>query len=102
MAKVLVLYKTPVDTEAFDKHYAEVHAPLARKIAGLKRFEASRGPVMSAEGVSPWYLVVTLQFDSLADLQEGMGSAEGLAASADVATFAEGGADLLIFEDETL
>ena len=31
MAKVLVLYKTPKSAEAFDKHYAAVHIPLAKK-----------------------------------------------------------------------
>jgi len=30
MASVLVLYKTPKDTTAFDKHYFETHIPLER------------------------------------------------------------------------
>ena len=32
MAEVVVLYKTPKDPAAFDKHYAETHIPLAKKI----------------------------------------------------------------------
>jgi uncharacterized protein (TIGR02118 family) len=34
MAQVGVMYKTPKDTAAFDKHYAENHIPLANKIPG--------------------------------------------------------------------
>ncbi len=35
MAQVVVMYKTPKDTAAFDKHYSEIHIPLAKKIPGL-------------------------------------------------------------------
>lgn len=31
MPKVLVLYKTPKSAEAFDKHYMNVHVPLAKR-----------------------------------------------------------------------
>jgi uncharacterized protein (TIGR02118 family) len=29
------MYKTPRDAAAFDKHYAEKHIPIAKKIPGL-------------------------------------------------------------------
>ena len=45
MASLVVLYKTPKDPAAFDKHYSEKHIPLAKKIPGLRRYEISRGPV---------------------------------------------------------
>ena len=41
MAQLLVLYKTPKDAAAFDKHYAEKHAPLAKKIPGLRKYDLS-------------------------------------------------------------
>lgn len=31
MARLLVMYKTPRDTAAFDKHYFEKHVPIAKK-----------------------------------------------------------------------
>jgi uncharacterized protein (TIGR02118 family) len=37
MAKLVVLYKKPKNTEAFDKHYSSVHVPLAKKNLGLKK-----------------------------------------------------------------
>jgi uncharacterized protein (TIGR02118 family) len=33
MARLLVMYKTPRDAAAFDKHYAERHVPLAKKFS---------------------------------------------------------------------
>jgi uncharacterized protein (TIGR02118 family) len=99
LATLLVLYKTPTDAAAFDKYYAETHIPLAKKIPGLRSYKVSKGAVASPAGASGVHLVATLDFDSMADLQKGLGSAEGGAAAGDLPNFATGGADLLIFED---
>jgi uncharacterized protein (TIGR02118 family) len=98
MAKLVVMYHAPKDAAAFDKHYAEIHAPLAKKVPGLKKFELSQGPVMTPAGPSDFHLIVTLEFDDMGALQKGLSSPEGQAAAADVGTFATGGADLLIFD----
>jgi uncharacterized protein (TIGR02118 family) len=98
MAQVVVMYKTPKDTAAFDKHYSEIHIPLAKKIPGLKKYEVSKGPVGTPAGPSGFHLIAVLTFDSMAALQAGFGSAEGKAAGADVAKFATGGADMLLFD----
>jgi uncharacterized protein (TIGR02118 family) len=98
MAKVLVLYKKPKNAEAFDKHYAAVHIPLAKKIPGLKKFDISKGAVATPTGASDVHLVATLYFDSMEALQSGLGSAEGKAAAGDLANFADGGADLYFFD----
>jgi uncharacterized protein (TIGR02118 family) len=94
-----VLYKTPADGQAFDRYYAETHAPLAKKIPGLRSYRISKGAVATPAGASNVHLVATLTFDSLAALQSGLGSAEGAAAAGDLPNFASGGADLYIFED---
>ena len=60
MAKVLVLYKKPKSAEAFDKHYASVHIPLAKKIPGLKKYDVSAGGVGTPAGPSDIHLVATL------------------------------------------
>jgi len=98
MAELVVLYKTPKDTAAFDKHYAETHIPLAKKLPGLKKYAVSKGPVGSPAGPSGIHLVAILTFNSVADIQAAFGSAEGKAAAGDVPKFASGGADLLIFD----
>jgi uncharacterized protein (TIGR02118 family) len=98
MAKVLVLYKKPKSAEAFDKHYASVHIPLAKKIPGLKKYDVSTGGVGTPAGPSEIHLVATLAFDSLDALKAGMSSAEGKATAADLANFADGGVDLYLFD----
>jgi len=98
MAQVVVMYKTPKDTAAFDKHYFEIHIPLAKKIPGLRKYEVSRGPVATPAGPSAFHLIATLYFDNLAAIQAGFGSPEGKAAGADVAKFATGGADMIMFD----
>jgi uncharacterized protein (TIGR02118 family) len=98
MAQLLVLYKTPKDAAAFDKHYAEKHIPIAKKIPGLRKYEVSTGPVVTPAGPSPYHLVAALTFDNLGAIQSAFGSAEGQAAAADVPTFASGGAEMFIFD----
>lgn len=98
MAQVVVMYKTPKDTAAFDKHYSEIHIPLAKKIPGLRKYEVSKGPVGTPAGPSGFHLIATLHFDDVAAVKAGFGSPEGKAAGADVAKFATGGADMIIFD----
>lgn len=98
MAKVLVLYKKPKSAEAFDKHYASVHIPLAKKIPGLNKYHISSGVVATPAGPSDIHLVAELHFSSMDALGAGMGSPEGKAAAGDLANFADGGVDLYIFD----
>ncbi|MBX9614525.1 MAG: EthD family reductase [Brevundimonas sp.] len=102
MAQLVVTYGTPTDPAAFDRHYAEIHVPLARKLPGLRRFELSDGPVMTPEGPAGVHLIAILTFDSLEALAAASASPEGQAAAADVATFATGGATLLMYETRTV
>lgn len=100
MARLLVMYKTPRDTAAFDKHYSERHVPLAKQIPGLRKYEVSQGPVGSPMGSSNYHLVAILHFDNMAAIQSAFGSAEGQAAVSDVQTFATGGVDIFMFDNK--
>jgi uncharacterized protein (TIGR02118 family) len=100
MAQVLVMYKTPKDTAAFDKHYSEIHIPLAKKIPGLRKYEVSKGVVGTPGGPSGFHLIAILHFDDLAAVKAGFGSPEGKAAGADVAKFATGGADMIMYDNK--
>ncbi len=99
MARLVVLYKTPKDTAAFDRHYFSTHVPLARKIPGLRKFEVSQGVVASPLGASGLHLVATLYFDDMAAVQNAFASPEGQAAAADVQTFTTEPPDMLVFEN---
>ncbi len=98
MALLIAVYKTPKDKTAFDRYYRETHAPLAKKVPGLKAYEISKGPVVMPGGASNVHLVAILTFDSMAALQAGLASPEGRAAAGDLANFADGGADLMMFD----
>ena len=98
MAALVVIYKAPKDTSAFDKHYFEKHVPIAKKLPGLRKYSVSHGPVATPAGPSGFHLIATLTFDNLAAIQAALASAEGQAAAADVQTFATGGADMILFD----
>ena len=98
MAKLVVIYKTPKDSAHFDAHYASTHIPLAKKIPGLRKFEVSGGAVGSPAGDPGVHLVALLAFESLEAIGAGLSSSEGQAAAGDLANFASGGAELLMFD----
>ena len=83
MAQMIVIYKTPKNPAAFDRHYFEVHVPLARQLPGLRKLETSRGPIISLYGASDVHLVASLHFDSLSDINAAFMSECGRACAAD-------------------
>jgi uncharacterized protein (TIGR02118 family) len=99
MARLVVMYRTPKDPAAFDKHYAATHIPLAKKIPGVRKYEISQGPVGTPAGPSAFHLVATLHFDDVPAIQKGIASPEGQAAVADVQVFATGGVDIYMFDN---
>ncbi len=101
MKQVIVIYGMPEDPAAFDRHYAEVHIPLTRKMPLLKGFEVSRGPVAASAG-APVHLVAILSYASGEDLEVSLASPEGQAAVADVGNFATGGATLLTIDSDSV
>jgi len=98
MARLVVMYKTPRDTGAFDSYYFKTHVPIAKKIPGLRKYEVSRGAVATPAGPSGYHLVAILHFDDVAAIQAAFGSPEGKAAVADLGNFASEGADIIMFE----
>jgi uncharacterized protein (TIGR02118 family) len=87
MVKLIALYKKPDDIASFDKHYAEVHAPLVKKMPGLRKMEVSK-ITGSAIGETPNYLVCDMYFDSRDALDAALASAPGRAAGKDLMSFA--------------
>src|SRR6266852_3811737 len=64
MAKMTVIYKTPKDIEFFERHYFDVHVPLAKQLSGLIKYEISDAAIVSTTGHSA-YRVANLYFESL-------------------------------------
>lgn len=75
-ARFLVLYATPTDSDAFDRHYHDVHIPLTKRLPGLRRYSLSRD-VASIRGGEPYYLIAELEWDNLEALRAAFTSPEG-------------------------
>jgi uncharacterized protein (TIGR02118 family) len=100
MAQMIVIYRTPRDVEAFDRHYFDIHVPLVRKLPGLKKYEVSDGPIAMPAGTSAVHRIGTLQFDDLAAIRTAFASPEGQAAGADRRRFApdDSGFEMFLFD----
>jgi uncharacterized protein (TIGR02118 family) len=98
MAKIVALYKKPANPAAFDAYYFSTHVPIAKQIAGLRRYEVNVGPVTTLQGASPYHMAAVLSFDSMSALQQALNSPEGAATAADLANFAQAGVDVLLFD----
>ena len=99
MVRYLVLYDTPEDPAAFDRHYRQIHIPLAKKLPGLRRYTISRN-VAPVRGSVPYYLVAELDWDDMDALRDAFASPEGQATAQDVPTFAGDRVRSLIYEVE--
>ena len=97
MAKMVVIYKTPKDPAAFERHYFEVHVPLAKQLPGLRSYEASKGPITSLAAATDTYLVGILHFDSLVAIRDAFASDCGRACAADRRALVPDERDVQIF-----
>ena len=87
MVKLIALYRTPADVEAFDKHYYDVHIPLIKKTAGLRKLEVTTitgAPI----GETKYHLVAEMYYDSVDAMNAANASPEGRAAGKDLMGFA--------------
>jgi uncharacterized protein (TIGR02118 family) len=99
MVRLLLLYDQPDDRKAFDRHYREVHIPLAKKLPALRRYTLSRQP-RTIRG-DAYYMIAELDWDDMDALQRAFQSPEGQATAEDVANLAPDGAvRSMIFELE--
>jgi uncharacterized protein (TIGR02118 family) len=82
-ARFIVMYDTPSDVDAFERHYNDVHIPLAKQYPGLRRYTCTREP--AAVIGEPCYMVAMLDWDDMAALEAALGSEIGQRAAEDAA-----------------
>lgn len=82
-ARFLVLYATPTDPQAFERHYRQVHIPLTRRLPGLRRYSLGRN-VTTVRGGATCYLIAQLEWDSRQALRAAFDSPEGRATADDM------------------
>jgi uncharacterized protein (TIGR02118 family) len=97
MGQMVVIYKKPKNPAAFIGHYFGVHVPLAKQLPGLRKYETSKGPIVSLAGNADAYFVATLHFGSLADIKAAFASDCGRACAADRRHLAPNDKDVQMF-----
>ena len=101
MAKMLVIYKTPADPAAFERHYHDIHVPLAKQLPGLHRYEINQPPIVSLTPGEVPYRVATLYFDSLEAMRTAFASEIGKACAVDRRKLAgDDAVTILLFDTE--
>ena len=99
---MIAIYKTPKDIEAFDKHYFEVHIPMAKKLPGLLKYDVGRSPIISTTGHSDIYCISTLYFESLDAIKIAFASPQGQLCAADRRILAPENDDVQIYLFDTV
>jgi uncharacterized protein (TIGR02118 family) len=94
--KLVVLYTLPEDTDAFDRHYFDIHLPLVHQIPGLRRAETGRFIDVLDGGEQTFYRVAELYFPDQATMDAGIASDQGKATAADYAKIAPPGSRMFV------
>ncbi len=87
MVKLVAIYTTPEDVQAFESHYCEIHAPLVRKMPGLKKLEVSRF-FGAPQGDARYHMMAEMYFADKDALFAALKSVEGKDAGKDLMGFA--------------
>ena len=86
--RMIALYKTPPDTEAFDRAYFGTHLPLLAKVPGLEKTVVSRFTrTVIGEAL---YLMAEMFFPDEATLKAALKTPQMGEAAKNLASFADG------------
>jgi uncharacterized protein (TIGR02118 family) len=99
MPRLVALYSTPDDIDAFDAHYRDVHAPIVSRYPHLRDVRLSKVAGVGGRP-PPYYLMAEMAFDSSADLDEALASEPAAESARDLRGFAGAGVLLFIASDE--
>jgi uncharacterized protein (TIGR02118 family) len=92
MHTLTAIYGAPENREEFDKHYNDIHTPLAKQMEGLRRMEVTWVDKMLTPGnqtlAAQPHLVCTMYFDDEEALRASMKSPNSRAAAKDLMGFA--------------
>ncbi|HEX7268165.1 MAG TPA: EthD family reductase [Streptosporangiaceae bacterium] len=94
--KLVVLYTLPEDTDAFDRHYFDIHLPLVHQIPGLRRAETGRFIDVLDGGEQTFYRVAELYFPDEAAMDAGLASEAWKATAADYQQLAPPGSRMFV------
>ena len=99
MPRLIVLYQSPEDTDAFDAHYRDVHTPIVSRYPNLRDMRLSKLAGVAGRD-SAYYLMAEMVFDTATDLDAALSSEAGAASAKDLRNFAGAGVTMFIAPDE--
>ncbi len=100
MTKMTVVYQRPKDIESFERHYFEVHIPLAKQLPGLIKYEINDGGILSTTGHSS-YRIANLHFESMDVMKNAFASEVGQKCAIDRKVLAPDNEDVQIYLYDT-
>ena len=95
MPRLVALYTTPEDSDAFDAHYRDVHTPIVARYPNLRDLRLTKVGGVGGRP-APYYLMAEMVFDTAADLDEALGSEAGADSARDLRNFAGAGVTMFI------
>ena len=93
------VYKKPIDKTAFQKHYNDIHLPLAAKTPGLIKSEIEFVSSVFIGEAEDYYMIARLYFENKETFKAAMKSEENQAAGKDLMNFAQGRVSLYVTEN---
>ncbi len=102
MANMTVIYKTPKNIEEFEKHYYNIHIPLAMQLPGVRKYELSKGTIISPTGNSETFFIGNLYFDTLDAIKKAFDTEIGKQCAADRKILAPDDDDIQIYLYDTI
>lgn len=99
MIKLIAIYDTPDDPDAFWEHYLGVHAPLTRTLPGLQAVNLNRVTADAFGGEPRHALIAEMVFPDRATFDAAMRSPENRALGKDLMGFARGKVTVLVTEE---
>ncbi|MVN22331.1 EthD family reductase [Mucilaginibacter arboris] len=102
MANMTVIYKTPKNKEAFEKHYYNVHIPLAKQLPGLRKYIVNKGNIISPSGNEETFWIGNLYFDNLEAIKKAFDTDIGRQCAEDRKILAPDNGDVQIYLYDTV
>lgn len=96
--KLVAIYATPDDPDAFEEHYRKVHVPLVQQVPGLADLRLIRRNKRLL-GTADVYLIAEMIFPDQEAFENAMASPENRATGKDLANFAKDKVTLIIAKD---
>jgi uncharacterized protein (TIGR02118 family) len=100
--KIVVLYPSPKDLNAFEHQYTQDHVPMvnSKNFKGIQKFVASKVLGTPDGSAPPFYRIAELHFPSMDVLQAAAGSSGAQEAVAHAISISTGGKPIFIVAEE--